>query len=332
MVSGLKSLPVFAFLVILLLHGCTDTKVNDSLEGKTQIAVSKTPLSAPLYIAEEKGFFKKYGINVELIELVGGNRCLQAVLAGNADMGTASDYPIMINSFIRDDYAVLASFVSSENDVKLMANRESGIREAQDLKGKTIGVVKGGSSHYFLDRFLLFNGMRLKDVTVVHINPEDMPAALENRKVDAISVWEPYGYLSYRKLGNELNILSEVSYYRETFNLVTGKSYAEKNPEAARRVLWALKDSINYIAKNPQETQKVIIKRLGLDEEFIDWIWKDYRFSLTLDQALIITLENESRWAVENNIVDTAAMPNYLNYIIPGPLKEVDESAVTMID
>lgn len=319
-------------LLVFLVYGCTDSEVSTNLAGKTRIAVSKTPLSAPLYIAEEKGFFKRHGVNVEIIELVGGHRCLKAVLAGNADMGTTTDYPIMINSFTRADYAVLATFVSSENDVKLMANRKNAIQAARDLKAKTVGIVKGGSSHYFLDRYLLFNGMQLKDVITIHINPEEMPAALQAGKVDAISVWEPYGYLAHKRLGSDLNILMEISPYRETFNLVTDKNYMKNHPEVATRVLRALKDSVDFMAKQPRQAQEIVIRRLGLDSEFIDWVWKDYRFLLTLDQALIVTLENESRWAVENNIVSASDLPNYLDYIIPGPLKGVDASAVTVID
>ncbi|WP_172597722.1 ABC transporter substrate-binding protein [Sulfuriflexus mobilis] len=319
-------------LVVFLVYGCTDSEVSTNLAGKTRIAVSKTPLSAPLYIAEAKGFFRKHGVNVEMIELVGGHRSMQAVLTGKADMGTSSDYPVMINSFTRDDFAVLASFVSSENDVKLMANRKNAIHVARDLKGKTIGIVKGGSSHYFLDRYLLFNGMQLKDVTTIHINPEEMPAALQAGKVDALSVWEPYGYLAHKRLGSDLNILLEISPYRETFNLITGKNYTKNHPEAASRVLRALKDSVEFMAKEPAQAQEIVVKRLGLDSEFIDWVWKDYQFLLTLDQALIVTLENEARWAVENNIVSASGLPNYLDYILPGPLKGVDASAVTLIN
>ncbi|MGD8783985.1 MAG: ABC transporter substrate-binding protein [Thioalkalispiraceae bacterium] len=314
---------------MLLITACSEPQ-QDKFSADASIAVSATPLSAPVFIAATLGLFDKYGLNVTLKKFNGGHICLNEVLDGRAHFGTASDYPIMLNSFKRKDFEVLASFVSSDNDVKLMANKHE-IPRTADLKGKTIGVVKGASSHYFLDRFLIFNSLKLNEMIVRHVNPEEMLNALADGEVDAIAVWEPFGYIASKKLGNELNIFPAANYYHETFNLVALKSDDQRHYEISKRVLQALKESIRFIRTSPGQAQDILKNELDLDDKFIDWIWQDFDFRLSLDQTFLLTLENESRWAVEHGLTETKELPNYLEYVNTKPLLSVDPAMVNII-
>lgn len=304
---------------------------TESVLTHVSIAVSTTPLSAPFYIAEAKGYFKEQGLDAKFIDTIGGHRCLKKVLAGEADMGTVSDYPVMIQGFKRNDYAIVATFVSSDNDVKLIANHRKGIKQPADLRNKKIGTVIGSSSHYFLDRFLLFNNMSLSDVSVKHVNPEEQPAALKRGDVDALSVWEPYAYLAKNNLQKESIIFPAGEYYRETFNLVIKKDFIKNNTDMVRKVLLALTKAIDFIRNQPDAAQKLLVTRLKLDDEFIDWIWKDYEFDLTMDQSLIITLENEARWAIKNGVVKQNKMLNFLDYIDSSIIKNIDGAQTSII-
>ena len=212
----------------------------------------------------------------------------------------------------------------------MMANRHSGISTPEDIKGKKVGVVKGGSSHYFLDRFLLFNAMQLDDVDLRHISPEKMPDALVSAEVDAIAVWEPYGYLTRKKMPDDLLLFRAKDYYRETFNIVAKKNTIAKDNEVPRRMILALREAEEFIQSSPVEAQRIVVNELGLDEEFIVWIWDDFSFKLSLDQALLLTLENEARWAVENGIINSDKTPNYLEFVNPIPIKSVDSSLSTI--
>ncbi len=329
---GLTGFVLLSFAA-LFLTSCSQEQGEQASDSAHEliIAVSKTPLSAPIYIAEELGYFKSQGLKVRLDEYVGGNRCLNAMLEDKAALATTSDYPIMINSFKRKDFTVLATFVSSENDVKLMTRKSLGIQFPAQLKGKTIGVVKGASSHYFLDRFLLFNDINLSDVKVVHVSPENMPLALQSGKVDAVSVWEPFGYLSSNLLKDDLVIFPGENYYRETFNLASKNKTATTEHGNIKRLLRALGHAIAFIKEYPDKAQQILLQRLNQDSDFIEWIWNDYNFNLTLDQTLLLTLEHESRWAMENGIVSAEIIPNFLDYISPEALGEINSRAVTII-
>ncbi len=319
----------------LFMSGCDEQQQTTSTTGPSlttvKIAVSTTPLSAPFYVAQANGYFTEQGLNVAFVDTIGGNRCLQKVLDAEVDMGTASDYPVMIKSFAHKDFTIAATFVSSVNDVKLIASKKNGINEPAELKNKIIGTVTGASSHYFLDRFLLLNNMSLADVNVIHVDPEAQPAALANGDVDALSVWEPYAYLAKNALQHDSVIFSSGEYYRETFNLVMNKDYIKNNADTVRKVLLGLASAIEFIKQQPDKAQQLLVKRLKLDNAFIDWIWDDYDFALTLDQSLLNTLENEARWALQHGIVNNGTAVNYLDYVDTGILKDIGGARITII-
>lgn len=324
---------VLAFLVM----GGYNLESKEQIEGYTGekinvfLAVSVTPLSAPFYIAQEKGFFEDGGLDVTVVECIGGHRCLQSVLKGDTDMGTASDLPTMFNSFKRDDYSIITTFVKSNNDVKIIARKNGGIASPDDLRGKKVGVIKGASSQFFLDSFLVINHINPSEVEVVGIQPEDMSNALQSKEVDAISVWEPFGYETAQLLADDIIIFPHMNIYTETFNLVALNNYTQTNPEAIRRMLHVLDKSIVFMNENEAESQDILVKRLKKDKEFIEWIWPDFAFDLSLDQSLLITLEEEARWAVEHNMTNKTEIPNYLDFMYTAGLDEVKPEAITII-
>ena len=317
----------FILLTVTILVGCD--KAQERLQ--VSIAVSRTPLSTPFFVAEAFDLFTKHGVEARLQECIGGHKCLKRLLEGKVDMATAADTPVMFNAFTRDDYAIFGTFVSSTNDVKLMARRSAGVSTVKDLAGKTVGTVTGASAQYFLDTFLLFEGIDPSRVNVVHYAPDKLPDALASKRVDAIAVWEPFGFIATQKLGDDLKIFTNPDIYTETFNLIAMREYAAANADAMTRVLRALKEAIDIIGENPADVQRLVAERLKLDKAFIDWIWTDFRFALTLDQSTLTTLENEARWAVNRGYVTKTDLPNFLVFLRPEFLLDLDRNAVTLI-
>jgi len=93
------------------------------------IAVSQTPLSAPFIIAKELGFLDSEALRVDILPCYGGVKCAQLMFNGEVQYATASESVVMFSSFDRNDFAVLASFVESDNDLKLLTLKENGIEQ-----------------------------------------------------------------------------------------------------------------------------------------------------------------------------------------------------------
>jgi ABC-type nitrate/sulfonate/bicarbonate transport system substrate-binding protein len=302
---------------------CTLGFINMAYAADLVAAVSRTALSLPIYVAEDQGYFAAEGVSLRLTECIGGQRCVRRLLDGDVELATASDLPVMFNSFSRSDYAVIATFVTSSNDLKLIARRSAGISVAADLDGKRVGTVKGASAHYFLDAFLLFNNVDPKRIRVVDLAPESTAGALQRREVDALAIWEPNGWLAVQAIGADAIVLPSPRIYTESFNLVTTRRVLADREIELVKVLRALAKAQQFIALRPGEAQKILKHRLGLDDGFVNWAWKDLDYRLGLDQSLITTLEAEARWALrEGHVTGGQRVPNYLRFIEPTPLRK----------
>ena len=296
------------------------------------LAVARTPLSLPLYVAQAMGYFSEAGLNPTLSDCVGGHRCLQLVLEGAADLATASDSPVMFRSFERSDYVVIGTFATTSDDVKLVGRRSASITRPGDLRGKNVAVVRGASSHYFLDSFLLLNGIDPRSVNMIALQPDEMAAAMQSGKVAAVAVWEPFAFDTLRAMKGDATVLPHAGVYSLSFNLVAQRWLAGARDTDLVKLLRAVGRAEAFIRNKPLEAQAILRRRLGVDQAFIDWVWPGLHFQLSLDQSLIKTLESEARWAIREGHVAGKTVPNYLRYMHPLPLREVDANAVSLPD
>ncbi len=179
------------FIVIALVVGSyfymrhKPGKFIGSME-KVTLGISKSFLSIPVYIAQEQGYFANEGLDITIQEYPSGKLATQGMLAGEMDISTVADLPIVYNSFTREDFCIFATFTSSYSFVKMIARKDKGIQTGTDLKGKKAGANRGTSSHFFLATFLIHNHLSISDVEMVHIKTVDLPDALNNGEVDAV--------------------------------------------------------------------------------------------------------------------------------------------------
>ncbi|MBC7993916.1 MAG: NrtA/SsuA/CpmA family ABC transporter substrate-binding protein [Rhizobacter sp.] len=292
------------------------------------LAVAQTPLSLPIYIASEKGFFTAEGLDIRLSDCTGGHRCLKQLLENRADLATASDLPIVFNAFERTDFVVLGTFVTTSEDVKLIAHARSGVSKPLHLAGKRVGVVTGASSQYFLELYLLTVGVDPRDLTLVSLQPEKMLDAISAGNVDAIAVWEPHAYLTTRALGSSAVVMPHTSGYILTFNLVGHRRLVGTREADLARVLRAVERAEQFIHDRPEDAKAILRARLKLDQAFVDWVWTGLNFRLGLEQSLITTMEGEARWARREGHVKGSASPNYLGMLHTAPLRSIKPGAV----
>lgn len=309
-------LAVFFCTVFVL----NSTAILAKADDVVRISMSTTPLSAPFIIAQEKGFFKELGLNVEIKQIKGGNLSLKSVLAGEADVATSSEAVVMFNSFKRNDFSIFSTFVTSDNDVKILAHRDSGINKISDLKGKKVGTIIGTSAHFFLNHTLLMNGISENEVNILNLKPQNSKKVLEKKQFDAIVTWEPYAYLVQKKLGDKVKLVEHERVYIETFNAITLNNYADKNEKKLVKITQALMKAIQFIKEKPETTQEIVAKVLGKELHVIKSTWADFSFSIGLNQWLLTSMETEARWAVKHDFSKAKEIPNYLNFINIKPL------------
>ena len=289
-------------------------------------------LPAAVWVAENKGYFLEEGLDLTIKGFDSGRLSLLAMLNDRSvDISTVAPTPIMFNSFARQDFLIFATFVHSDDDIKVIARKDKGISTIEDLKGKKIGTPAGTTGQFFLAAFLTYNGLPASEVEVVDIRPSQLPGALESNEVDAIVIWEPHAYNARQLLQNRVTRLPSSEVYRTTFNFMVMKDYALDNPEILKRFLLAIDRATTFIKDHKEESQELIANRLKLDRKVITALWDDFVFEVSLDQSLILTLEDEAKWAIKNNLTDKTKVPNYLDFIYLDALEVVKPEAITVI-
>ena len=309
--------------------------------GKTAFSESRTTiilgcetsvLTAPVWVAESKGYFSDHHLDVRIKSFESGKASLESMLTNHdVDICTVAQTPIMFSSFIRDDFGILSAMVTSTRDLKLIGDKRQGIFTPKDLVGKTVGVTKGSTSQFFLNACLINLLINPSLVKERNYSPTKLPHALLNKDVCAICIWEPHALTAKELMGPNAIVLSSSDVYREDFYFVTTQAFKNEKRKSLEAFLSAILQAQQFIAKNSSQTMDIVSKRLNFKREVIEKIWQEYRFELMLDQSIIVTLEDEAKWAIASKLVDHTRVPNYLKYIYAEPMKQVFPENVEII-
>jgi ABC-type nitrate/sulfonate/bicarbonate transport system substrate-binding protein len=289
--------------------------------------------SAPVLIAEDQGYFRDEGLVVKIVEYPSGRTALADMISkGNINVVTAAQTPVMYNSFSKSNYSIIAGMAYSYDAGGLiLARQDKGIRTAVDLKGRRVGTPVGSTGHFFLNLFLLYNGLKISDVQVVDIDAPNLSQALSDGRVDAISIWQPQIHVAQKLLGEKAVIFPGRNIYRVDFYLIAHKDFLNRDPAALAKLLKAVDRAEAFIRQNRDKSIGIISRRLKLDSETVSAVWDIYQFKLFLDQAIITDLEAEARWAIENRYTRAAKIPDYRNYISANILEAVKPETASII-
>jgi len=317
-VSGVVILVLTVSALLFYQHKMRiDKRVED-----TKIGVSLTPLSAPFFVADQMGLFTQFGLNVTLLPCSSGVSCADLMLSSDVDYATASESVVMFKSFQRDDILLLASFVESDNDLKLLSLVPSKIAHVEQLEGKRVGVIKGSASEFYFDSVLIGSNLRDLSVDKVYLQPKELVPALLAYDVDAISAWEPMGYqvdlLSVAKVNN----LGIDGVYQLSFNLISRPSHLEFAGDEPTRLLQALQEAIDWIKGHPDQAMTLLSQRLEVPVEQIDWSWDDYVFRLSLGNSLLSNLQLQARWAIDSGLVSKSP-PDFRRVFYSHPYQQM---------
>ncbi len=142
------------------------------------------------YVAQDQGYFRKYGADVKLIWFANYSDSISALSTGQLDANcqTWSDTlgPLAKGLPLK---AVLVNDNSAGNDALLVGPQ---IKSFADLRHHTVALEQYSISHFVLYTALARNGLTAQDVTVVNLSAGDAAAAFISGRVDAAVVWNPW--------------------------------------------------------------------------------------------------------------------------------------------
>jgi len=217
-----------------------------------------------MWVAEERGLFKKYGIDPEVIVIGGGaSRVVSSLLAGEIQFSVGGGDAV-IRAALKGADTVLAVSPLKTGLQRLMVRSE--IRNQADLKGKKIGVTRFGSaSHWVLQLMLRKWNMRNDDVQILQLgsSPANL-ASLDNRGTDGAVLTLPTFFLAeergYRLLADPADM--DIIYLQNSID--STRSYLKRNRDQALRFVKGVCEGLAYFRKNKRDAIAVMQKKLRI--------------------------------------------------------------------
>ncbi len=294
-------------------------------QAPVKVGVLKLTSSAPIFIGVEKGFFKEFGVEPELVYFQAAAPIATALAAGQLDVGatglTAALYNIVLGGeqlwIVADKgrewpgYPLVAIVVQKEL-------WEAGLRSVKDLRGRRIGVTQLGSTfHFHIGNILEKDGLKLADVKIVPL--QAMPAtmeALKGKQVDAILVPQPFpGAAEAQGFGRILAWAGDLYpwqiaavFYSKVFAADRQKAVAfMKGYVKASRYYYdaALVQKDGRLAPGPNYDEVVAItaKYTGARPEIIKL---GFPFQDRNGRLLVTDIERQMRWWQHNGFIKSA--------------------------
>ncbi len=294
------------------------------------VGATTQELSTLIWIAEEKGYFEENGLDATVKAYDTGIETKNALLAGEVDVADTVDFVISGLGLEGVDIKVLASIDTAIIDY-IIARKDRGISSLSDLKGKKIGIKRGSSAEYYLGRTLLFNNLSLQDVELIALHPPEMADSIVQGKVDATITWHPHNYHIKKSLGDNAIVWSAQGGQNVYWVIFSKDEFIQEYPGKVKRLLKALIQAEEFVKYNDLEAKKIMARRVNLDLPYIESVWSDFHFVVDLPQGMIIAMEDQARWKMDNNLTDKTEVPNYLDYIYLDALEEVKPEAIGII-
>ena len=282
-----------AILIGLILVLLSRDSYSQSLD-RVRVGLSAlSPTNWAVWVAEEKGLFKKHGIDAQVIFIGGGAaRGMNALVAKDVQFMIIGGVGV-INAALRGiDVTMVASNVNLSTQ-RLMARPE--IKTPDDLRGKRVGVTAFGSNtHSVLLMLLKRWSMKPEDVVILQIGPSPtMILSLEKHLIDAAILTSPSDFIAEAKGNRTLADLADMKLYSLQSTLSTSRDYLKNSEDQATRFIRGYSEGIAFIKKNKAQSIDVLRTKLRLDHGPSVYIEKTYDLyaGKYLDQTPYVSLQ-----------------------------------------
>lgn len=309
------------------LLGCARLAPRASREEPLRIASTTLPGSAAVYVARARHMFEAEGIDVTIKTYGAGRLALSAVQNGEADIALVAETPVARSVLDGNDPVVFGTLCKIDSLNLVIGRKDRGVTSAQTLSGKKVGLLPGTSADFFLHIYLVASGIDPDAVTVVPLDTETLVPSLVDGRVDAISAFPPYTIKAEDTLGSNSVVLDDPGLQVTYWNAATTRSVATHRQDSLQKFLRAIDRANEFIVTHPRDGQRIMADGSNVPIDQIRRQWDDIHWLVSLDQSLVISLEDEYRWMSGSD-----RAPDFLRNIEPGPMQAVDPMRVTLVE
>jgi NitT/TauT family transport system substrate-binding protein len=244
---------------------CSAFGIVDHAAAQDKVRLSHSALetsNAVWFIAQELGFYKKYGLDSELLFIPSTTTSLTSLLAGDVNVANVSGGAVASAVLAGAQLSMVACYLNSL-PYELVVNES--IKSAEELKGKSIGISRLGSASDVAARALL-RGLNLepdKQVPILQVGgSSERAAAFRAGRIAGFP--SPPGIVHLTK-GMPFRILISTADFKQRFEFpyicaATTRDYLQKNRDIVRRVIMAHIEAVHFVKTRKDESKKIMSK------------------------------------------------------------------------
>jgi NitT/TauT family transport system substrate-binding protein len=268
----MKKPSLFAFAIAAMLLGSVAVPFAVRADdGVLVVGTAGKETDAEVYYAQDMGFFKKAGLNVEVQTLANGAAVASAVASGAMQIGDSNTLSLATARQKGLPFVIFApgAIYSSASPTTALAVSVNGpVHTAKDLTGKILaGVSLGGLDQLSLEAWVDKNGGDSASAKYVELQPSLMVAALERGTVAAASLPDPaldaaVTAGSVRIIGNNYDSIAKT--FMITGWFATG-DWLAKNPDVAKKFAAAMAETADWANANHDRAAEILLKYTKID-------------------------------------------------------------------
>jgi ABC-type nitrate/sulfonate/bicarbonate transport system substrate-binding protein len=269
-------------LAVLAVAGCGDDDDGGGGNGGSggggepiSLSIGIDSVYAPMFLAQEEGFFEDHGVNVEVKQFAQGGEGMDAMVAGSIDVAGSADSTVLARAG-RTDLRALGVFVEDKGNYVKLVTRDD-INNPSQIK--TIGVVPGSISEYGAFKLMRSEGIDPASVKMVDAGPPEMPALLENGDIDAFVMWEPWPTRA-EEMGGKVLMKSGEFDLSYVLVLAAQKEWLDSHREEARAIMEALAEAADEVEQDPGAAADAASAQAKLPPEQVEQAVEDLDFAV----------------------------------------------------
>ena len=219
---------------------------------------------APWFVALEKGFYAKRGLNVTIQSSTGSADTVRTIGAGGADFGFADISTTIVARSRGTPIQTVAQF--GYVPATIMWREDTNIKQLKDLEGKTYAISPGQAQWYLMPAYCRINKVNYKAIRIQETAAPLQPAALATKKAVFIVMYrgsyDEIAELAARKVGVKVNriFMKDTGLDIYGTGLVVKEVDAKKRPEFVRAYVEATLEGLRYARDNQEEALKILLK------------------------------------------------------------------------
>ena len=281
---------------------------------------------SPLWVAQEGGYFKREGLDTELLYIGGGSLLIQSMLSGEVPFAYGPSVPV-INASLRGSDLVLIGNTGNALVFSIMSRPE--IKQSAQLKGKKVGVTRlGGSTDWALDAALKqWNLERGRDLIVIQTGgmPEGL-AALIAGALDAVVLSPPSNFRAMKAGMHEVVDVGQLGIIFPNTPLSTTKTFIKSKRDTTLRFLRGFTQGLNRLRTDKEFSMKVLSKYTKVtDTETLAQLHQTYGVRYSGDRIPYVRVEGVDE-ILKRTPGKEAREAKAGEFIDNGLLKELEQS------